>query len=218
MASGNLFTFSFDYKAPPTGGIAEPASNATASAFIVTLDPNAGFARTNDIRIDMTNADPVNWGSTSLELLLSDPALVGQILQFGFSTVATGYEDSGVYYDNLSFSNLPADISGNATLKFALDSSLAITPALADLEIKMEDTIGGAASVYLSGYMPVSSNNNWDVYEIPLSDFTATLDKTIVKTLGFYNASSTVSAPPAGAVNLFNATLYIDDIHFIEQP
>ena len=102
------WTFSGDFKAPSSAGIAEPASNAVASAFIKTLDPNNNFATTNDIRFDSTSADPANWGSFSIDLDLSDPALNGQILQFGFNTTATNYEDSGVYYDNLNFTNVPA--------------------------------------------------------------------------------------------------------------
>ena len=104
VASGT-WTFSGDFKAPSVDGIAEPASNAVASVFIKTLDPTNGYATTNDIRFDSTIADPVNWGNFSISLDLSDPALEGQILQFGFNTIATDYDDSGVYYDNLCFDN-----------------------------------------------------------------------------------------------------------------
>jgi hypothetical protein len=99
------WTFTGDVKAPSSAGIANPASNATANAFIKTLDPNNGYAQTNIITFDSTTADPSNWGAFSLSLDLSDPLLQGQILQFGFNTVATNYEDSGVYYDNLCFDN-----------------------------------------------------------------------------------------------------------------
>jgi hypothetical protein len=34
---------------------------------------------------------------------LSDPALQGQILQFGFSTIASNFEGAGNFYDNASF-------------------------------------------------------------------------------------------------------------------
>jgi hypothetical protein len=100
-----IWTLTADYKAPSSAGIANPASNATATAFIKTLDPNAGFAQTNLITFDSTTADPAIWGSFSLSIDLSDPLLVGQILQFGFNTTATNYEDSGVYYDNICFNN-----------------------------------------------------------------------------------------------------------------
>ena len=238
ISSGNLYTFSGDFKAPSSCGIAQDPScgadglpgtgddfvipnNTTGMAFIKTLDPNNGFATTNDIRVDVTNADPNNWAGFSISILLSDPALENQILQYGFNTVASNYNDSGVYYDNLSFSNPPADISGYATLKFAIDSSLAVSPALADLELKAEDSSGGTASVFLSNYTPTPGNvagANWDLYEIPVSDFAGTLDKTIMQTLGFLNASSTVTGSTAVAPTLFDATLYFDDTHFIEQP
>jgi beta-glucanase (GH16 family) len=104
---GLCWTFTFDYKSPAFDGIADPASNATANAFIVTLDPNAGFAATNDIRFDTTDASNADWASGSIDIDTADPALVGQILQFGFNTTATNFEDSGVFYDNIVISTRP---------------------------------------------------------------------------------------------------------------
>ncbi|MDJ0928681.1 MAG: family 16 glycosylhydrolase [Gammaproteobacteria bacterium] len=103
----SCWTFEFDYRAPSMDGIADPASNATASAYIITLDPNAGFAATNDIRFDTTGASNTNWASGSISIDLSDPALVDQILQVGFNTRATNFEDSGVFYDNLQLTSRP---------------------------------------------------------------------------------------------------------------
>jgi hypothetical protein len=104
---GLCWTLTGDYKAPFQGGIAEPASNATANAFLVTLDPMAGFAATNDIRFDTTDASNTDWASFSIDVDLADPLLEGQLLQFGFNTTATNFEDSGVYYDNLEVSTRP---------------------------------------------------------------------------------------------------------------
>lgn len=104
---GTEWILTGDYKSPSQDGIADPESNATASIFIVTLDPSAGFSRTNDVRLDVTGASPSEWAAFSLSLALSDPALEGQILQFGFNTTATNFEDSGVYYDNLNFALVP---------------------------------------------------------------------------------------------------------------
>ena len=104
---GKCWTFTGDYKAPFAGGIAEPASNATANAFSVTLDPGANFAATNDVRFDTTEADNTDWAPFSLDIDLADPLLEGQILQFGFNTTATNFEDSGVYYDNLEVATRP---------------------------------------------------------------------------------------------------------------
>jgi hypothetical protein len=91
-----VFTFEFDAKAGNIGGA------TTAQAFIRTLDPGAGFATTNNIVFD-TTALPTGWGTYSISIDLSDPALQGQILQFGFSTIASNFESAGNFYDNASF-------------------------------------------------------------------------------------------------------------------
>ena len=93
---GRTFTFEFDAKRGNIGGA------TTAQAFIRTLDPSAGFATTNNVVLDTTNL-PANWATYSITLDLSDSALVGQILQFGFSTVASNFEGAGNFYDNISF-------------------------------------------------------------------------------------------------------------------
>ena len=73
---------------------------STALAFIKTLDPNAGWATTNFITVDMT-ATPAQWTDYSITIDI-DPTLDGQILQIGFQNVATNYEGSGVFYDNVN--------------------------------------------------------------------------------------------------------------------
>jgi hypothetical protein len=90
---GKAFTFQFDAKRGNIEG------GTTAQAFIRTLDPGAGFATTNNILLDTTNL-PTGWATYSLTLDLSDPALQGQILQFGYSTLASGFEGAGNFYDN----------------------------------------------------------------------------------------------------------------------
>jgi len=92
---GETWVFSFDAM---KGNIADPT---TALAFIKTLDPNAGWATTNFITIDMTSA-PATWSGFSIAINI-DSSLNGQILQFGFANTATNYDPSGVYYDNISF-------------------------------------------------------------------------------------------------------------------
>jgi len=77
------------------------AGASTALAFIKTLDPNAGYATTNYLTVDMTSI-PATWGDYALSIEIV-PALAGQVLQFGFSNRAANYEPSGIFYDNLSF-------------------------------------------------------------------------------------------------------------------
>jgi len=93
---GQVFTFEFDAKRGNIGG------STTAQAFIRTLDPGAGFATTNNVVLDTTNL-PTAWGTYTIQIDLSDPALQGQILQFGFSTIASNFEPAGNFYDNTSF-------------------------------------------------------------------------------------------------------------------
>jgi hypothetical protein len=93
---GQVITFVFDAK---NGDIQPPT---TAQAYIQTLDPSIGFAQTNFIPLDMTNIGP-DWGTYSISIDLSDPALEGQILQFGFSSTASNFTPSQNVYDNVKF-------------------------------------------------------------------------------------------------------------------
>jgi hypothetical protein len=81
-----------------TGGT--PACDSEAWAYIQTLDPSAGFNRTNFVKEDTTNL-PDSWDRYSISLDLTDPLLEGQLLQFGFSATASNFEPSGVFYDNV---------------------------------------------------------------------------------------------------------------------
>jgi hypothetical protein len=100
---GGTWLFEFDAKRGNIDG------DTTALAFFKTLDPNDGWALTNFITIDMTDV-PAEWDSYSLSILI-DPTLEGQILQFGFLTVASYYEGSGIFYDNIGFDLAPLAVS-----------------------------------------------------------------------------------------------------------
>jgi hypothetical protein len=91
---GNVVTFTFDAK------LGNLELRSEAEAFIKTIDPDAGFATTRHVTEDMTSI-PTTWGTYSIELII-DSGLVGQIIQFGFTTRATNYEGSGIFYDNLN--------------------------------------------------------------------------------------------------------------------
>jgi hypothetical protein len=94
--------FTFDAKMGDLAGASE------AEAFIKTLDPAAGYATTNHVTTDMT-AIPTTWGTYSVQLPI-DAGLVGQIIQFGFTTRSSNYEASGVYYDNVN-QPLPVELT-----------------------------------------------------------------------------------------------------------
>jgi hypothetical protein len=100
---GTTWRVSFDAKRGNISG------RTTAKAFFKTLDPNRGYLLTNFIWIDMTSVPDV-WGSYSLDIFI-DSTLPGQILQFGFLSTATGYEGSGVFYDNIEFGLAPLAVS-----------------------------------------------------------------------------------------------------------
>lgn len=97
---GNTWVFSFDTK---RGNINDNPElpQATAMAFIKTLDPNAGFALTNFITFDTTDLDDT-WSRHQLSIQIGAD-LPGQILQIGFLNTSTNYQSTGVLYDNVDF-------------------------------------------------------------------------------------------------------------------
>jgi hypothetical protein len=97
MAENVTETWVFDFQAK-RGNL---EGQSTALAFIKTIDPDAGFATTNFVTVELTDA-PTTWQDYTLSLEI-DASLEGQILQIGFQNTATNYEGSGVFYDNIDF-------------------------------------------------------------------------------------------------------------------
>lgn len=142
---GKKWTFTFDAK------MGNLELNSTALAFIKTIDPLNNWNTTNFFQVDMT-ATPVEWTGYSLSIVI-DAGLEGQLIQFGFQNVATNFEGSGIYYDNVNwdgadFSSVPNGSSVlGATLRqnypnpfnpmtridFALDSSEVVDISVFDL-------------------------------------------------------------------------------------
>ena len=110
---GATVVFTFDAKYGNLEGASE------AEAFIKTLDPGAGYATTNHVTIDMTTV-PSTWSTYSIQLAI-DGGLVGQILQFGFTTRASNYEGSGIYYDNVNFEAPPPSVNLLKSSSFIID-------------------------------------------------------------------------------------------------
>jgi hypothetical protein len=93
---GSIWSFTFDVKQ----GDQVPDSSSTA------------FLRTSTSgSILDTTAYGMDWGTETLSLLI-DSSMVDQMLQFGFSSTATGYTASGVLYDNISFSSTVIPVPG----------------------------------------------------------------------------------------------------------
>lgn len=96
---GSTWIFGSDVKAGNIEG------DSTALAFIKTVDPNNNFSLTNFVIFDTTNVGDL-WMSFQLSLFI-DASLQGQLLQFGFLNVASNFGPSGMFYDNVSFTQVP---------------------------------------------------------------------------------------------------------------
>lgn len=150
---GEVWGFAFQAKR----GNIEGAT--TALAFIKTLDPNAGYALTNFLTVDMTSI-PETWGGYSLKIAI-DASLEGQILQFGFANTATYYEGSAIFYDNVQFGllghvgvpegsalagvslrqNYPNPFNPLTTIDFRLERPDHVTVAVYDLAGRLVATL-----------------------------------------------------------------------------
>ena len=102
ITSGNVGQYVFEYEvAYPE----ESVRGTRTSGFIKVLDQSAGY-------IDIAGIMPVDSveGGQSIEIEITT-AMVGKLLQFGFSTTAVDYEPSGMFYDDVSFA--PASSAGS---------------------------------------------------------------------------------------------------------
>lgn len=109
---GKIVTFTFDVKRPAIvdEGLGDVSSAAgvgctntcLAGAFFKTIDPSNNYAQTNYVIENTINASQSEWQTRSIVLDLANSDLEGQFLQFGFENFATNYDNTGVFYDNLS--------------------------------------------------------------------------------------------------------------------
>jgi hypothetical protein len=91
---GSIWNFTFDVKQ------GDQMSDSSSYAFFKTL--NSTLTTTSESILN-TTALGADWSTRKLSLEI-DNSLVGQFLQFGFSSTATNYAPSGVLYDNINFS------------------------------------------------------------------------------------------------------------------
>jgi len=104
---GQRWVFQFQHK------MGNLAGSSTALAFIKTLDPANGYQLTNFLSVDMT-AISTDWGGSYIVIEI-DASLDGQILQIGFANTASNYEPSGIYYDNIVWTeDYTTDVPGGA--------------------------------------------------------------------------------------------------------
>jgi hypothetical protein len=89
---GSTWNFTFDLKQ------GNQMPDSSSNTFLKTT--------TSGSILDTTSFG-TNWGTQTLSLQIDD-TLVGQLLQFGFSTTATNYTPSSMLYDNINFSSTSA--------------------------------------------------------------------------------------------------------------
>lgn len=87
-----LYTYRFETQVPMELGV-----GVNTFGFVKLLDPN------NSYSLDMYHTvSSVTAGVKTITVTL-DSSAVGKILQWGFTTIASNYEPSGRYYDNVTF-------------------------------------------------------------------------------------------------------------------
>ena len=118
----------------------------------------------------------------------------------------------GAFHYTYDFSS-DQNIENYGTLVFGVDKNTLVT--IDDLQVQLEDDTS-AYAVLISSYTPTTgqgSGNNWDVYQIPLTDFIG-LDQTKLRKLVL--GDFLVGASPIDVSSGSAETMYFDDIHFIE--
>ncbi|MGB5325071.1 MAG: hypothetical protein WBN40_06580, partial [Pseudomonadales bacterium] len=171
---GKTYSFTFDSK---VGNLIAPS---TADAFVKVLkSSDLSFAQ---LFIDSitTHTLGASWATNTINVTIL-AAWVGETLQFGFRNVATAYNASGVFYDNVSFSapSPDADDDGNP------DSN--------------DPNVNTATVVADSGPAPAGAATNFDV--LANDDFLPNNDPNNVGT-----TTLTITGGTAGGTIVPNAT------------
>lgn len=112
---GNTYDFSWI----ADGNSNPPSGDALTEAFLLVLDPNNGFSATVDLAVDTTGVADGSLTPGTLSVDLSNPALDGQVLQFGFRNTSSDGEGSAVDYDNVSFAVAVPEPSSMVALAFS---------------------------------------------------------------------------------------------------
>jgi PEP-CTERM motif len=119
---GQTWNFTFDFKASSTAG---PGGAGTlTNAFIKVLDPNSGFATVLYNALNTTAASTTTWSEGNVLSVTILPQWVGgaqaHILQVGFNAKSTNFNPTGVFYDNLNFSQAIPEPGSAGLLALAL--------------------------------------------------------------------------------------------------
>ena len=92
IAADNVGDYTFYF-------IAEPPElvGSNTNGFIKVLDQTGGY-----VALGLESVSTTAGGELSVSFTI-DESMVGKLLQFGFDTLAAGYDNSGMQYDNLVF-------------------------------------------------------------------------------------------------------------------
>ncbi len=107
---GETWTLRYDVQtAPPNNG----TGDSTMIAFIKVLQSsNGSFALLAFPISDTTNASMTSFDCGQVSITI-DPAWAGELLQFGFASTATAFNDTGRFYDNVRFEEGPPPTVAN---------------------------------------------------------------------------------------------------------
>ena len=104
VAAENVGDYSFNFIAEPPEAV-----GSNTNGFIKVLDPAAGYAA-----IGLEAVETTAGGDITVSFTI-DESMVGKLFQFGFDTLAAGYENSGMQYDNLVFGAASSGGTGNGS-------------------------------------------------------------------------------------------------------
>lgn len=106
VGAGKSFSFSFDYLKNPTVGNGD-GDTKTYAFMKVLKQSDSSYSLLGSVEFETTNASTSTWARTALSLAATNTAWSGELLQFGFRSYATNYNDTGRFYDNLKVSAVP---------------------------------------------------------------------------------------------------------------
>lgn len=106
-AAGATWTFNFDFASNPEASL---SGTTTTGAFIRVFDSSFNLL---DEQALATTSATTEFTSGTLSQTLNPVWEDGGIIQFGFNNRVGRYEGSGIFYDNLSFSDAAATVLGD---------------------------------------------------------------------------------------------------------
>ncbi|MEM6673646.1 MAG: hypothetical protein AAF726_12440 [Planctomycetota bacterium] len=98
---GQTWRFTFDYRKNPNVVNGDGATTTAAYIRVIKVS-DSSFATLFEATFDTTNVPDTLWATNALEIPI-DAAFVGEVVQIGFQSFATNFDDSGRFYDNIAW-------------------------------------------------------------------------------------------------------------------